>query len=265
MQRSRRVTTCVHEDRRFRAIMDAGRRIARRPRALAYRPMIVGVLFVASCVFSLTMFVPAPATAQDATPTEVTEQPTETPTTVTTVTPTVVVEPFTPTPEPTEDTQDGTSTDGITETPVQATPTPQPTEEFFEVTATSTPTDPTPVGTPTALPASPTPTVEPDSVVVRARSAETSAIPGQTVDQSFHVRNTSSHDVTVRLTVTTSARGWEAIMLTGSGDAPQPEIVTIPAATEIEVIVRVTVPPDAYRGDQNRTSLDATVIASPSS
>jgi hypothetical protein len=44
-----------------------------------------------------------------------------------------------------------------------------------------------------------------------------------------------------------------------TGDAEPVERLTIPAGTAVEVIVRVIVPPEAYRGVQNTTTLDAEV------
>jgi hypothetical protein len=163
---------------------------------------------------------------------------------------TVVPDESQPEADPTEPANGG---DDASPTEIPATPTSDETD--VDLTPETDPTTATPT-------ASPQPTREIEDVNVEAISIGTSAIPGGTIDQLFRITNPNQSDVTVRLEVSTSAPGWEATVLDATVTFTIDDLITIAAADHLDVIVRVTIPPEAYAGDRSTTSLHAIPVES---
>jgi hypothetical protein len=145
-------------------------------------------------------------------------------------------------------------TAGSTECPV---PTPIGTaiEPTPEATTILTPSSP--MVTPDTT-ATHTATVEPESdpIVVEAMDETLDAIPGETVDQHFQIRNISDQAITVEVTATTSSATWGVDLFAVDGVSPMTEPIVIEAYGSHKVIVRISIPFDAYAGDRSSIGLD---------
>ena len=137
------------------------------------------------------------------------------------------------------------------------TPTPEP-EGASPIASTSAPSR-------TATPDQETPTataVPPvDPIRVSAVTDDHATKPGATTSYRFRIANASSGPATVNLVASNSAPGWSAKIFDASGRAPILGPIVAPAQGFVEVIVRVTSPRAARAGEQNSTTLTASLIS----
>lgn len=116
--------------------------------------------------------------------------------------------------------------------------------------------------TPTQVLATPTATASPpvDPIRVSAVTDDHATKPGATTSYRFRIANASSGPATVNLVASNSALGWSAKIFDASGRAPILGPIVAPAQGFVEVIVRVTSPRAARAGEQNSTTLTASLI-----
>jgi hypothetical protein len=84
---------------------------------------------------------------------------------------------------------------------------------------------------------------------------------GATTGYRFRILNDSSAPASVKVIATNSATGWTAQIFDASGGVQITQAIAIPADGFVDVIVRVTAPRGARAGDQNSTTLVASVIS----
>jgi hypothetical protein len=169
-------------------------------------------------------------------------------------TPVAVVEPPSPTPSPAL---------SPAETP---SPLPSPTEtaaatptsEFGVASPISSTAVPSPATTSATIPTLAAPT---ESIRVSAVTEDQATKPGATTGYRFRIENGSSVPASVKLAATNSAAGWSAEIFDANGSTQITQAISIPAGGFVDVIVRVTAPPAARAGDQNSTTLVASVIS----
>ena len=119
---------------------------------------------------------------------------------------------------------------------------------ILEATATAL-TDATEVAT--------TPEVGDTTIVVTALDKRLRVSPGGTSVVRYRVTNSGDTAAVVRIKVTASRSDWAIEVIASGGDTPALAPMSIPPNDAVTVLVRITVPPNAYAGDQNTIIVEA--------
>jgi len=102
-----------------------------------------------------------------------------------------------------------------------------------------------------------TPEAGNQTIVVTALDDRMTVSPGGTSVMRYRVTNSGATAAEVRIQVTASRSDWAVEVIAPDGGTPALAPMTISPNDAVTVLVRITVPPDAYAGEQNTISVEA--------